>query len=70
MLALTMGQAEILEFFEAYPRKWYDSSEIRQHIGGSQSTVATGLMKCRKLDLIDYKAIRTPCVKYLYREKE
>ena len=65
-----MGQAEILEFFETHPGKWYTSSDIRQHIGGTHSTVTAVLMKFRKLDLVEYKEVRTPCKKYLYKSKE
>ena len=70
IIALAMGQAEILEFFETHPGKWYTSSDIRQHIGGTHSTVTAVLMKFRKLDLVEYKEVRNPCKKYLYKSKE
>ena len=65
-----MGQAEVLEFFEKHPGKWYTSSDIRQNIGGTISSVTLALKKLREFDLFEYKEIRNPQKSYLYKSKE
>ena len=65
-----MGQAEVLEFFETHPSKWYTSLDIRQHIGGTLSSVNVALKKLREFGLVEYKQIRNPQKSYLYRFKE
>ena len=65
-----MGQAEVLEFFEKRPRKWYSSQDIRQYTGGTLSAVTGALKKLRQLDLVEYKEIRNPQKSYLYKSKE
>ena len=64
-----MGQAEVLEFFEAHPGKWYTSGDIRQHIGGTLGTVTGPLRKFRELGLVEYRETRDPRIMYLYRSK-
>jgi len=70
IIALAMGQAEVLEFFETHPSKWYSSLEISRHIGGGLSSISVSLKKIRELDLIEYKEIRNPRIMYLYKSKE
>jgi len=65
-----MGQAEVLEFFETHPRKWYTSQEIRTYIGGTLGTVTQPLKKFRELGLVEYKRIQNPQIMYFYRSKE
>jgi len=65
-----MGQAEVSEFFETHPGKWYTSLVIRQHIGGTLGPVRSALRKLRELDLVEYKEIRNPCIMYRYKSKE
>ena len=67
--ALMMGQAEVLEFFETHPGKWYSSSDIRQHIGGTLSSVNVALKKLRALGLVEYREVRNPRKNYLYKYK-
>ena len=70
LIASTMGQAEVLEFFEIHPGKWHTSQDIRQNIGGSLSSVSLALKKLRKFDFVEYKEIRNPQKSYLYKSQE
>ena len=70
VIVFTMGQAEVLEFFEQNPDKWHTSQDIRQHIGGTLSAVTGALKKLRSLDLVEYQETRNPCIKYFYMSKE
>jgi len=64
-----MGQAEVLDFFEKHPGKWYNSLDIRQHIGGTLSSVNVSLKRLREFDLVEYKQMRNPQIMYLYKFK-
>ena len=70
IIAFSMGQAEVIEFFETHPGKWHTSLDIRQHIGGTLSSVNVALKKLRELDLVKYKQNRNPLKSYLYKFKE
>mgnify|MGYP001222243780 FL=1 len=70
MIALEMGQAEVIEYFEKHPDKWHTSLEIRRQIGGTQSSVTAALKKLRMLDLVEYREIRNPQKMYLYKSKK
>ena len=70
LIASTMGQAEVLEFFEKHPGKWHSSSDIRQQIGGTLSAVSLALKKLRQFDFVEYREMRNPQKSYLYKSKE
>ena len=70
IIASTMGQADVLEFFEKHPGNWHTSQDIRQFTGGTLSAVTGALKKLRSLDLVEYKEMRNPCITYLYKSKE
>jgi len=65
-----MGQAEVLEFLETHPGKWYTSLEIRDHLGGTLGTVTGPLKRFREQGLVEYKVTRNPRTMYYYRYKE
>jgi len=64
-----MGQAELIEFFETHPGRWYTSREISEDIGVGIGSVTTTLRKFRELDLVEYRETRNHGKKYLYKFK-
>ena len=50
-----MTQANILEFLERNPNKWFDPKQIREAVSQSRNSTSTNLKSLRKTNFIRFK---------------
>ena len=67
-----MGQQDVINFLEAYPKNWFTAREISQKTNKSHNTVMSSLRRLRERNEIEFKPkerLKGETPQWVYRYK-